>query len=90
MALTSLQLALVVIFSLVLLLLLILLAFKVYIILNKREKASTAKMNGKIVIITGANSGIGKETAKELALRGAKVIMACRNIDVANKVKGKN
>lgn len=33
-------------------------------------------------------AGIGKETALELARRGAKIIMACRNLEQANKVRG--
>jgi retinol dehydrogenase 14 len=36
-------------------------------------------MNGKIVLITGANSGIGKETALELAKLSATVIMVSRD-----------
>lgn len=38
-----------------------------------------AKMTGKICLITGANSGIGFETAKALAKMGSHVVMACRN-----------
>jgi len=37
-------------------------------------------MHGKIVLITGANSGIGKETARALAKESATVVMACRNL----------
>jgi len=36
-------------------------------------------MDNKIVVITGGNSGIGRETCVALAGAGARVIMACRN-----------
>ena len=36
-------------------------------------------MSGKLVIITGSSSGLGKFTALELVNKGAKVIFACRN-----------
>jgi NAD(P)-dependent dehydrogenase (short-subunit alcohol dehydrogenase family) len=35
----------------------------------------------KVFIVTGANSGIGKVTARELARGGARVILACRSRD---------
>ena len=33
---------------------------------------------GKTVIITGGTSGLGLETATELSLRGARIILVCR------------
>jgi NAD(P)-dependent dehydrogenase (short-subunit alcohol dehydrogenase family) len=36
-------------------------------------------MEGKVVVVTGANSGIGKVTARELARLGAQVVLAARD-----------
>ncbi|KAK7076042.1 hypothetical protein SK128_014738 [Halocaridina rubra] len=47
---------------------------------------SKRRLDGKIAIVTGASAGIGKETARDLANRGAKVILACRNIQKAQRV----
>lgn len=49
------------------------------------------KLHGKTVVITGCNTGIGFETAKDLALRGGRIIMACRDMGrceaAAKKIK---
>jgi len=42
-------------------------------------------LEGKLVVVTGANNGIGKETARLLAAQGATVAMLCRNASRANK-----
>lgn len=47
---------------------------------------SDIRADGKVIVVTGANTGIGKETARELAKRGAHVYMACRDMERCEKV----
>ncbi|KAG7203066.1 hypothetical protein KM043_010189 [Ampulex compressa] len=49
--------------------------------------SGTEKLDGKVVIITGATGGIGHETVKDLASRNAKVIMACRDMKKCEELR---
>ncbi|MFD2443334.1 2,4-dienoyl-CoA reductase [Bacillus sp. CGMCC 1.16607] len=44
-------------------------------------------MNGKVVIVTGGSSGMGKYMAKEFAKKGANVVITGRNIDKLEAAK---
>jgi NAD(P)-dependent dehydrogenase (short-subunit alcohol dehydrogenase family) len=58
---------------------------------NRRTTAEQVSegvdLSGKNALVTGANTGIGQETARVLALRGAHVIMACRNLEKAEQAR---
>ncbi len=58
---------------------------------DKREAdwttADIPDLSGKVIIVTGANSGIGFEAAKEFARKNAHVILACRSIDKAEAAR---
>jgi NAD(P)-dependent dehydrogenase (short-subunit alcohol dehydrogenase family) len=54
---------------------------------NNWTQQDISDMTGKVVIITGANSGLGLESTKALAAKGATVVMACRNPRKAEAAK---
>lgn len=46
-------------------------------------EADMPDQSGRLAVVTGANTGIGFETARMLAARGATVVLACRDLDKA-------
>ena len=51
--------------------------------MNPFTSETIPDQSGRTAIVTGANSGIGYETARALAGKGAQVIMACRDVEKA-------
>lgn len=64
-----------------------------YRLVRGAEPLDEEYVEGKVVIVTGANSGLGKVAALEFAKRGCTVIMACRNMEqgksALEEIKGK-
>ncbi len=54
---------------------------------NKWTQQDIPDLTGKVVVITGANSGLGLESTKAIAAKGATVVMACRNLNKADQAK---
>jgi len=48
---------------------------------------ATSSLSGSIIVVTGANSGIGYQLAQNLFSRGAKVYMICRSKERGNKAR---
>ena len=54
-------------------------------ILKCDQETLQKDISGKVYIITGANSGVGLETTRQLVRQGGHVVMACRRVDAGEE-----
>jgi len=51
------------------------------------QKTTTARMDERLCVVTGATSGVGYHAAKRLAEGGARLVLVCRNAEKGTRVK---
>ena len=56
---------------------------------DKWTESDIPDLTGKVIIITGANAGLGIENTRQFSEKGATVIMACRNLEKGRKAMEK-
>jgi NAD(P)-dependent dehydrogenase (short-subunit alcohol dehydrogenase family) len=64
---------------------------------RKPQHMTTSRLDGKVVVITGATSGVGYQAARRLAQGGAYLVLVCRNehkvrdlqLELQNQYQGK-
>jgi NAD(P)-dependent dehydrogenase (short-subunit alcohol dehydrogenase family) len=57
--------------------------------MNKWDISHVPPQSGKVAVVTGANSGIGFQTALGLAAKDLEVILACRNVQKAEEAESR-
>lgn len=56
-------------------------------IVSSPDASDGVDLTGRVIVITGANSGLGKEVATYVASKGAKLYMLCRSVERAQTAK---
>nr|XP_014089225.1 retinol dehydrogenase 13 isoform X1 [Bactrocera oleae] len=62
-------------------------AFFIKDLMQGEKFENPIRAEDKVVIVTGSNTGIGKETVRELANRGATIYMACRDMQKCEEAR---